>query len=341
MIKGDTHLTPAIDYTGTKANIEAIASPVEGMRAVTTDTHESGFYNGSAWVWGSGGGGVETVSGDGVDNTDPVNPILTFPTLAEIGAEPADATILKDADIGVTVQGYDADTVIDADYTHTDNNYTDADAAKLAGIEAGAEVNVNADWNATSGDAQILNKPSIPTFPATTAASDFIIGNGSDWLKKTLAETRSVLGLGSAAYQDANRFSVCAVQPSDIVITNTPSYSPRATSLNIGLPAGNYTTSGVLFFQTYATPDIFFSFSVGNMKGLFSYIPAGGTSMTSLANFASYSISILGGNGGGLLYFSLGSISIASFSISFAQNTSNASATTLYAGSYIVATRSG
>ena len=30
------------------------------------------------------------------------------------------------------------------------------------GVAAGAEVNVNADWNATSGDAQILNKPTIP-----------------------------------------------------------------------------------------------------------------------------------------------------------------------------------
>ena len=38
---------------------------------------------------------------------------------------------------------------------------------KLEGIEAFAEVNVNADWNATSGDAEILNKPAIPTVSAT------------------------------------------------------------------------------------------------------------------------------------------------------------------------------
>src|SRR5690606_38651762 len=38
-----------------------------------------------------------------------------------------------------------------------------SDKTKLDGIEAGAEVNVNADWNAVSGDAQILNKPTIPT----------------------------------------------------------------------------------------------------------------------------------------------------------------------------------
>lgn len=43
------------------------------------------------------------------------------------------------------------------------NDFTTTLKNKLNGIEEGAEVNVNADWNATSGDAQILNKPTIPT----------------------------------------------------------------------------------------------------------------------------------------------------------------------------------
>jgi len=38
---------------------------------------------------------------------------------------------------------------------------TDAERIKLNGIAPNAEVNVNADWNATSGDAQILNKPAL------------------------------------------------------------------------------------------------------------------------------------------------------------------------------------
>jgi hypothetical protein len=41
-----------------------------------------------------------------------------------------------------------------------------ADQAKLNGIAAGAEVNVNADWTAVSGDAQILNKPPLGTAAA-------------------------------------------------------------------------------------------------------------------------------------------------------------------------------
>lgn len=44
------------------------------------------------------------------------------------------------------------------------NDYTTAEKSKLAGIADGAEVNVNADWNATSGDAQILNKPNLSVY---------------------------------------------------------------------------------------------------------------------------------------------------------------------------------
>jgi Cu/Ag efflux protein CusF len=51
--------------------------------------------------------------------------------------------------------------VQDADYVHTDNNFTTAEKSKLEGIEAGAEVNVQADWNQTnsSADDYIKNKP--------------------------------------------------------------------------------------------------------------------------------------------------------------------------------------
>lgn len=43
------------------------------------------------------------------------------------------------------------------------NDYTTDEKNKLSGIAAGAEVNVQSDWNATSGDAFIKNKPTIPS----------------------------------------------------------------------------------------------------------------------------------------------------------------------------------
>ena len=54
-----------------------------------------------------------------------------------------------------------AGIVIDPNYVHTDYNFTLALLTKLNGIEAGAEVNVQADWNITapSSDAFIKNKP--------------------------------------------------------------------------------------------------------------------------------------------------------------------------------------
>lgn len=47
-----------------------------------------------------------------------------------------------------------------------------ADKIKLNGIAAGAEVNVNADWNATEGDALILNKPTLSTVATSGSYND-------------------------------------------------------------------------------------------------------------------------------------------------------------------------
>lgn len=66
-----------------------------------------------------------------------------------------------------SVNGQTGVVVLDADSiddTATTNKFTTAaDIAKLAGIEPSAQVNVNADWDAVSGDAVILNKPTLGT----------------------------------------------------------------------------------------------------------------------------------------------------------------------------------
>lgn len=53
--------------------------------------------------------------------------------------------------------------VQDANYVHTDNNFTAALLSKLNGIEAGAEVNVQADWDVLNplSAAYIKNKPNF------------------------------------------------------------------------------------------------------------------------------------------------------------------------------------
>lgn len=59
----------------------------------------------------------------------------------------------------------DSDFVSDANYVHTDNNFTTALKDKLNSVATGAEVNVQSDWNVTdtTSDAFIKNKPAIPT----------------------------------------------------------------------------------------------------------------------------------------------------------------------------------
>jgi hypothetical protein len=122
---------------------------------------------------------------------------------ADVGAEPADATILKDADIGVTVQGYSAVLA------GTTASFTTADETKLDGIAAGAEVNVNADWNATSGDAQILNKPTLYSDASvdthlntgTAGTGEILSWNGTDydWVAASTGTVTSVTGTSPVA----------------------------------------------------------------------------------------------------------------------------------------------
>lgn len=60
----------------------------------------------------------------------------------------------------------DGDVVIDANYVHTDNNFTTIYKNKLDGIQDGAEQNVQSDWNVsdTSSDAYIRNKPDLSQY---------------------------------------------------------------------------------------------------------------------------------------------------------------------------------
>ena len=64
---------------------------------------------------------------------------------------------------------------------------------KLDGIAAGAEVNVQSDWNSSSGDNQILNKPTIPAayvdadaVSAVQTADDYLKNDASDTMAGAL-----------------------------------------------------------------------------------------------------------------------------------------------------------
>ena len=93
------------------------------------------------------------------------------------------------------------------------NDYTNEEKNKLANIAAGAEVNVNADWNATSGDAQILNKPTLGSMAAKNSVA-----------KSDLAsDVQTSLGKADSA-----------LQPSDISDWAKAAAKPTYTASEVG-----------------------------------------------------------------------------------------------------------
>lgn len=134
-------------------------------------------------------------------------------TASEVGALP-DTTSIPSKTSDLT---NDSNFVADASYVHTDNNYTSTEKSKLSGIAAGAEVNVQSDWNqtTTTADDYIKNKPAIPTVPTNVSAftndAGYITGYTEtdptvpSWAKASSkpSYTASEVGYGSSNVQSA------------------------------------------------------------------------------------------------------------------------------------------
>ena len=92
---------------------------------------------------------------------------LTLDDIAETATNKhftsGDQSKLNGIESGATADQTDSEIKTAYENNANTNAFTDAEKTKLSGIAAGAEVNVNADWNAISGDAQILNKPTTIT----------------------------------------------------------------------------------------------------------------------------------------------------------------------------------
>lgn len=161
----------------------APSNPVLGQIYFNSSTKKLMQWDGTTWI--SVGVAVSASSTNGnitVDGTDIT--VYTLPTASDsslggvkVGSKLSianDGTLSADAQAWTDITGKPSNIVTDASYVHTDNNFTTTLKDKLDGIASGAEVNVNADWNAVSGDAEILNKPSIPTATSDlTNDSDF------------------------------------------------------------------------------------------------------------------------------------------------------------------------
>jgi len=123
------------------------------------------------------------------------------------------------------------------------NDYTTAEQTKLAGIYSGAEVNVNADWNASGGDAQILNKPVIPIGANT---GDMQYWDGAAWVLLPRGANGQVLALNSSSIPSWQNASVLSLLPPTTTIQDATSIQSFSATLN-GTVNANNLSSAVVF----------------------------------------------------------------------------------------------
>lgn len=127
---------------------------INGARIYDVTNHVNWTYYTNANEWLSVGAGGESISVNQWTNS----------AAGIIKGSTEEGQIFAEADGTGSVNGWDAvksDIANNASNLTTLSNTVAANTTKLNGIEEGAEVNVNADWKATSGDAQIINKPEL------------------------------------------------------------------------------------------------------------------------------------------------------------------------------------
>jgi hypothetical protein len=109
---------------------------------------------------------------------------------------PASKTLLVSTDIGVTVQGYDADT---AKYDDVTANFS----GTLQNGGSNVLVDTDIGVNVQAYDAQLADVAGL-----TPADGSFIVGNGTNFITEDGATARTSLGLGSISTQAADNVDI-------------------------------------------------------------------------------------------------------------------------------------
>jgi hypothetical protein len=158
------------------------------------------------------------------------------------------------------------------------NDFTNTLKTKLDGIQDGAEVNVNADWNATTGDAQILNKPTIPaaqvnsdwnattgvaqilnkpTIPAAVTNTSDLINDGEDGVNPFITAldipttgqastlVREVKNMTGATLTKGTIVYISGANGNKILVSKAQATSESLSSRTFGLLQSNILNNGV------------------------------------------------------------------------------------------------
>ena len=182
----------------------------------------------------------------------------------------------------------------------TQKNFTSTLKTKLDGIASGAEVNVQSNWNATSGDALILNKPTIPTnnnqltngagYVTSSGVTSVTVGTGLDVttgatpnitldLSEFTDMTQTMVGTDEFIVLDSGAERRKAANEINLSIFNNDlSYLPDVTPVapvvsatnivgeTIEVVFGESSTPNIDYYQVWSSVD-------GGSYGLISQIP--------------------------------------------------------------------
>jgi len=131
-----------------------------GDLVFNTTSNELRVYNGSAWQ-----GGVTATGNLLPSSGGQMTGNITFSGSQTVDGRDisTDGTKLDGIESNATADMTGAQIKTAYEGESNTNAYTDAEKTKLSGIATSADQNVQSDWNASSGDAVILNKPTIPS----------------------------------------------------------------------------------------------------------------------------------------------------------------------------------
>lgn len=160
-----------------------------------------------------------------------------------------------------------ANLVQDASYVHTDENFTSAEKTKLSGIEAGAEVNVQANWTEadTSSDAYIQNKPDLSVYAQSSSlAAVATSGDYADLSNKPTIPAAQV----NADWNSSSGVSEILNKPTLATVATTGAYSDLSGTPTINnVPAVTSGDNGKVLTASYSGGVGSYSWATGGGGG--------------------------------------------------------------------------
>ena len=246
MLSGNTESGITVTYDDTNNEIDfTVASQTDQNFTTTLKNKLDGIASGATNVTNNN----QLTNGAGYITSD--TQLSTEQVQDAVGA-----MLSGNTESGITVT-YD-DTNNEIDFTvasQTDNNFTNADHSKLDGIAAGAEVNVQSNWNATSGDAFIQNKPTIPS---GNQIIDWTVSAGSGTEIHSDNYTNTTYSAGSGLTLSGTTFS-----HSDTSSQSSSANSGRTYIQSINLDGQGHVTGLSTATETVTNTDTNTTYSAG------------------------------------------------------------------------------